>query len=123
MRKLKKATAIIENSFMISGRGIVVELMHSELGLKKHTVLISKKSKLKWIVKARVLFDHAEQKQIIFESESVEYLLCSFNSIEKKNQSIQSILEKEKQQIFQYYLTPIKHENKPIDGEKLIISI
>jgi len=122
MSELKTATAIIENSFKISGRGIVVDLKHSEEGLNKNTVLTSKNLKLQWIVKARVLFDHAVHKQIIFESEATEYLLCSFNSIDKKKDSIQSIVNKEKQGIFQYYLEPVKHDNKPIEGELLVLN-
>ena len=115
-RKLKTTIAVIENSFKISGRGIVVELKHSENGLKEGTVLTSDKSKLNWTVKARILLDHAVHKQTVFDNESVEYLLCSFSSVEKKNKSIQSIVDKEKHGIFQYYLDPQDHDNKPVDG-------
>ena len=116
------AIALTENSFNITGLGMIVDLQHSQLGLKKKTILTSKQSGLSWEVKARVLFDHAVDKQIVFDSESVEFMLLKFSSTEKKEESILNIRSKESQKIFQYYLKPIEHSSKPEDKEKLVIN-
>ncbi len=104
------------------GRGIVLELQHTLLGLQQGTILIAKSSNLKWKISARILFNHAVHQQKHFKCESVEYSLFSFSSLEKRNKSIQAIVNKENQGIFQYMIESIEHGNKPEDGEVLIIS-
>ncbi|MTI20967.1 hypothetical protein E1176_08030 [Fulvivirga sp. RKSG066] len=119
--KETKAIALTRNSFNIPGRGVVVELQHYQQGLEKGTLLTSEYSGLSWKVKARILFDHAEGKQVIFKNESTEYLLLRFNNSQKRGQSLEVIKKKESNNIFHYYLKPIEHSNKPPDREKLTI--
>ena len=64
---MNKSIAITENSFKVTGRGIITEIGHSENGLTKDIELISEKSGLAWKVIARILFDHAVHKQKIFD--------------------------------------------------------
>ena len=118
---MNHATAITEDSFRISGRGLILELNHLEEGLPKGTVLISDKTGLRWKVIARVLFDHAVQEQRIFESESVEYMLMRFETSVKRMKSIEGIKDREKQDIYQYFMKPIGHDSKPPQGEELLI--
>jgi hypothetical protein len=117
-----QATAIIEESFNITGRGIVLELQHGEQGLAKGTELIAENSGKTWIVKVRVLFEHAVHEQKIFNSESIDYMLLKFDSIEKRQGSIESIKERESNNIYQYLIEPVKHDEKPKQGEKLKIN-
>lgn len=116
------AIALTENSFNITGLGIMVELQHLRLGLKKGTVLTSEQSGLSWEIKARVLLDHAIDEQTVFDSETAEFMLLKFSTIEKKEESIKNIKTRESQNIFQYYLKPIEHSSKPQEKEKLRIS-
>lgn len=120
--KETKAIALTRNSFNITDRGIVVELQHYQQGLEKGTLLTSEYSGLSWKVKARILFDHSEGKQVIFENESTEYMLLRFNNLEKRDQLLEDIQKKESNNIFQYYLKPIEHSNNPQEEEKLRIN-
>ena len=122
MKDLSQAEAITENSFKLTGIGIVVDLKHSENGLSKNTELISKKSGLTWTVIARVLFDHALREQRMFDSESTEYMRVSFKTVEDMQKSIDGIKEREEQGIYQYYLKPIGHDQKPQEREMLKIN-
>lgn len=119
---MNKAEAITENTLKITGRGLIVDLRHFEKGLPKDIELTSEKSGLTWKIIARVLFDHAIHEQRIFESESTEFMLMRFDNQEKELKSINGIKEREAQNIFQYFLKPIDHEQKPEDGEKLKIN-
>lgn len=117
-----QATALTKNSFNITGRGLVVELQHFQRGLEKGTLLTSEQSGLSWEIMARILFDHAESEQVIFENESTEYMLLKFDSLEKRNQSLEDIRTNESNNIFQYYLKPIEHLKKLKEEEKLRIN-
>ncbi|PWL29119.1 hypothetical protein [uncultured Roseivirga sp.] len=88
----EKAIAITKNSFKITGSGIVIELQHFQPGLERGTVLTSQQSGLSWKVMARILFDHAEGKKIIFENEPTEYMLLKFDSSVKRSKSLEDIL-------------------------------
>ena len=118
---MKKVIAIIKDSFKITGKGIIINLKHSEKGLKKEQLLISNKSGLAWKVASRVLFDHAVHKQIIFENESVNHMLTKFENQSKEKESVKKITEDEAQGIFLYLIKPIRHNNRPSEFEELLI--
>ncbi len=92
-------------------------------GIQKDTVLISSDSGLRWKVLSRILYDHTGGKQKYFESESVEFILLSFGSLSDKESSLNSIIEKERKNIFQYFVKPVGHKEKPTDGERIEIII
>ncbi|WP_299229740.1 hypothetical protein [uncultured Psychroserpens sp.] len=119
---MSDAKAITKDSFKITGRGIVLELQHSENGLSKETKLVSQKSGRTWKVITRVLFDHALAEQKIFNNESTNYMLMRFNSDYEKQKSINRIKKKETENIFQYFVNPIGHSEKPENGEILKIN-
>ncbi len=112
---------ICKESFMINGRGIIVFLKHQEYGLKKDTVLKSKKTNQKWKIESRILCDHAIKSHKIFEAESVNYMRISFKDLESRESSIQKIIKEESKSIFQYIIKPINHNEKPMKGDELII--
>jgi hypothetical protein len=118
---IKEAVSIVENSFLITGRGIILELMHTEDGLGQGTLLESHITDRSWVVKARILFDHAEEYQKKFNSEMTEFMLLKFKIIEEREKSIKNILMKEKNNIYQYLVSPIGHEMKPENNERLKI--
>lgn len=97
---MKLLKAEIEKSYFIKGRGFIVELMHEENGIKKDTILMSEKSGLIWKMQSRLLFDHALNKQRLFEIEDVDYMLLKFENIQKKMKSVDEIVEKENRNIF-----------------------
>lgn len=117
-----QATAIIEECFNITGRGMVLELRHSEQGLAKGTELIAGNSGKIWIVKVRVLFDHAVHEQKIFAAESTDYMLLKFNTVEKRQSSIEAIKERESNNIYRYLIEPVEHDEKPKQGVRLKIN-
>lgn len=114
--------AICKESFTIAGRGIILDLMHSEQGLKQGTILYSEKTKLEWSVECRVLFDHAVDIQKVFENEFANFMLLHFANEEKRQESRNKIIENEQNNIFQYLIKPIRHQYKPEEGEFLIIT-
>ncbi|MGB3465577.1 MAG: hypothetical protein WBA74_09915 [Cyclobacteriaceae bacterium] len=103
---MNQAQALTKNSFKISGRGIVLELRHSENGLAKGTELVAEKSGRTWKVIARILFDHAVGEQKVFEVESVDFILLKYRSTEKRQQSLNEMKERESQNIYQYLVEP-----------------
>lgn len=119
---MDRAIAIIKDSFKITGRGIILELKHYRDGLSINTRLTSEKSGLEWVIIARVLFDHAIDQQKIFENEKFEFALLRFESQEKRRNSIKRIKNRESQNIFQYVVKPLNHNQKSEEGEELIIN-
>jgi hypothetical protein len=114
--------AIVLESFLIQGRGILVELQYFQNGLKEGTMLHSKQSGNRWEVKSRVLFDHVAGVQKEFPDEHKSFMRLKFSSIEKREKSKKNILEKEASGIFQYHLSPHLSQNeKPEKGETLLI--
>ena len=118
---MKKLIAICKESYEITGRGIVLELKHNEPGLNHGTILQSSKTKLKWELDSRIIFDHAADIQKAFENEPVNFMLIKFSDNTKREESRQKIKNKELENIYQYLIKPINHSEKPIDGEELII--
>ena len=116
-------TAICQNSFTIKGRGIILELKHFESGLTSGSILNSKKRGLKWVIKVRILYYHTVEHQLVFENEKSDYMLLRFNSVKSKEASINQIKEKEGQNIFTYLISPVNHEEKPIEGESLELEL
>ena len=117
------AKAICKESFTIPERGIILELMHSEQGLKQGTILhSSEKTKLEWELKNRIIFDHITDIQIVFENEFANFMLLRFASEEQRQASRDKIIENEKNNIFQYLIKPIGHQHKPEEGEYLMIT-
>jgi hypothetical protein len=118
---MSTAKAITKDCFLITGRGLIIELSHSEDGLVKGTQLKSEISGLTWIVESRVLFDHAIEQQKKLKNESIEYLLVRFTSDIEKEKSIETIKEKEANNIYQYFLKFNEQKQKPLSGEELQI--
>ena len=122
-KAINTAEAFTEDSFKITGRGIVLELKHQQEGLPKGTSLIAPERGKSWEVKARILFSAAADQQRVFEVEHVEFALLSFSDQEKRKQSIANIRAKEAENIYQYLIPPIDHDDKPEHGEKLTITL
>jgi hypothetical protein len=110
---MEKLKVLILESFLMKGRGILAEMQHSENGLKQGTVLHSAQTGLSWEVKERVLMDHVLNIQKIFENESTSMMFLKFASQEKRDESIRKLQEKEASGIFQYYLMPLNHKQRP----------
>ena len=90
------AKAICKESFTITGRGIILNLMHSEQGLKQGTILHSEKTKLDWEVESRVLLDHAVDIQKVFENEFANFMLLRFANEKQRQESRDKIIDNEK---------------------------
>lgn len=119
---MKKATAIVKDSFKITRVGPIVFLCHKENGLPSGTKLTSEDSGLVWHVSSRILYSHAAEEQRLFDSESTVVHWLSFGSFKKRTDSIELIKQREEQSIFDYVLKPSNHEEKPIAGEELLIT-
>ena len=120
---MNTAIAICKESFSITGRGIILELIHNTNGLHLGTVLTSKKTKKQWELKARILFDHAVDIQRVFNNEQTEFASVNFSTMEKREESRKKIKEKEDNNTYQYMIKPMEHSEKPEDGEELIINL
>lgn len=117
---IEKVT-ICKKSFTITGRGIIIYLEHKELGLPRGTILLSREPDKKWQIDSRVFSYHTINVHKRFENETINYEHFVFNSIEKKEASIQQIKKEEANSIYQYFIKPIDHNEKPIEGQELIL--
>jgi hypothetical protein len=113
--------ALVVTSFNITGRGVITDIQHLRQGLPTGTQLISTESGKAWRIKNRLLFNHTEREQKVFSNEEPVYALFSFGSAEKLLHSKKTILEWEAQHIYQYWLEPVSHADKPREGEVLTI--
>ncbi|UZR99354.1 hypothetical protein [Chondrinema litorale] len=118
---MSPVVARVKESFNITGRGIVLELMHHENGLESGTILLSTSRKLKWEVRARVIQEIIGFNPKIFENEKIEFSLFKYSSFEARDIALQNTIQNEKDHIFQYMIRPIGHENKPLNNEELEI--
>jgi len=98
---------------------ILVDLKHSLNGLKKGTTLKSKSRNLIWKVNSRTIFVQAQQKRFEGETEFTQHF--SFRSSDDISKFMKMIAVKEAQEIYQYGIIPIEHDNKPLYGEELEI--
>ncbi|MCI5058392.1 MAG: hypothetical protein MRY83_19935 [Flavobacteriales bacterium] len=115
--------AHIKGSFKITGRGVVVFIEHGEEGLPSGIKLISVNTNRTWLVKSRVLCDHAIGQHKIFPNETMDYAQMRFASEEKRLASIHKIKREESLGIYQYMITPVDHDEKPEEGEILNIEM
>lgn len=120
--EIDEAIAFVEDSFKITGRGIIIALQHNQEGLKRETRLESLATGHIWEVKARIIFDHTENEQKRFDYENIEFMLLSFKTIEDRNKSKTKILLKEASNLYQYLVVPISHDMKPENKERLKIT-
>ena len=120
---MENVKAITKDSFQITGRGIILEINHNLQGLPKGTILKSKVNNLNWEVISRVIFHHPEFKQIHFEIETQDYMRITFDTNEKLLKSVEQIFQKEKDNIYQYLIKPLDHNQKPNNEEYLEIKL
>lgn len=111
----------ILDSWILTGQGIVAELKHNETGLPFRTKLESLRTGKLWTVKSRLLFNHTTDEQKKFPNEKETLMFLTFKSSGNLEKSRTDILDKEKHNVFQYYLDPVGHNEKPTTGDKLKI--
>jgi hypothetical protein len=111
---------IIE-SWEIPNRFFIAEIKHDLEGLKEGTILVSKKSGLRWKLQKRIVHSHTVNGQKKFEIETLQYVRSSFKSPEQMEESISKILEQEKNGIFNYTIIPMEHNSKPMPLDELTI--
>ena len=100
---------------------IIVELENSHNGLPTGTILFSKNSERQWFVENRIIESIASEeiKRFPFEREKIIHLNIIPTS--NRNKVISSLIEKNKNNIFQYQIRPINHEEKPELNEILSV--
>lgn len=111
----------VKERFRITGRGIIVLLQHQQNGLARGDVLVSEMSQKEWSVEARVLYGHALDVHQIFSNEVMEYVRVSFKGVDKLKEGISSIKVDEDNDIYNYRIKPIHHDDVPEKGEKLVL--
>lgn len=113
-------TIQVIDSWDLTSRGIIAELKHQLDGLPTGSIIKSQTTDKEWRVKNRILFHHTLDKQKKFPNEITTYTHSSFGSVDNMLASEKKILEREKQNIFQYQLQPLEHNSKPVVGDTLL---
>ena len=109
---------LVKKCFKITGRGFVVEIQHSENGLPKGLKLLSENGQI-WEIKSRVIFSHVENHNF-FSIETQSPILIKFTDLEKRKESIDKILAKEKLNIFQYMIHNPTSTDSELNEEDLL---
>jgi hypothetical protein len=114
--------------YTITGRGLLTEIQHTLDGLPPNTVLMDPSSKQAWVVKKRVLSGllMMADSEIFFDCETeFEHLSFAFKTEAERDKAFRNELEKRKQNIYGYLLTPtMGHSNaKPEPGSTLLVHI
>jgi len=114
--------------YTITGRGLLTEIQHSLDGLPPNTILMDPSSKQAWAVKKRVLSGllMMADSEIVFDCETeFEHLSFAFKTEAERDKAFHNELEKRKQNIYGYLLTPtMDHSNvKPEPGSTLLVQI
>lgn len=113
--------AIVRESFVITGRGIVACLQHTEFGLPSGTLLQAKDSGWQWRIGARILIAGLIDRHRRFDREHVQYQHFSFTDQEARDTFIERIIKREDEGIYQYWIFPLDHDAKPGTDEPLRI--
>lgn len=108
------------DSWNLTSRGIIADLRHRLEGLSTGSVIKSQTTGKEWRVNNRILFHHILDKQRKFPNEITTYTHSSFGSVDNMLASEKKILEREKQNIFQYQLKAVGHNSKPVVGDTLL---
>lgn len=108
------------DSWDLTSRGIIADLRHQLEGLPPGSIIKSQTTGKEWRVNNRILFHHTLYKQRKFPNEITTYIRLSFASVDNMLASEKKILEREKQNIFQYQLQAVGHNSKPIVREVLL---
>lgn len=116
-------TIEIIESFLLTNRGVIVDIRHELDGVPAGSVIRSSTSGDEWVVKHRMLFSHVQEKQRKFPNEAVAYTHFKFKNFEAMENSAKKILDQEMQNIFEYFLATNNTNTKPKKGDKLVIQI
>jgi hypothetical protein len=109
------------DSWDLTSRGIIADLQHQLDGLPTGSIIKSQTTDKEWRVNNRILFHHTLDRQKKFPNEITTYTHSSFGSVDNMLASEKKILEREKQNIFQYQLQSVGHNSKPVIGDTLLL--
>jgi hypothetical protein len=110
---------VVETSFSITHRGIIVFLQHDLAGLPASTRLRSSTNGQLWSVRSRVVYSHLMTQHRLFENETLDYMTLSFSDVGKLEASAARTQQQEQRGVYQYFLQGIGHDLKPQSGEPL----
>lgn len=121
---MKRSDTIeIIESFLLTNRGVIVDIRHELDGIPAGSIIRSFSSGDEWAVKHRILFSHVHEKQRKFPNEAVAYTHLEFKNFEAMESSAKRILDQETQNIFEYFLETNESNTKPVKGDKLVIQL
>lgn len=119
---MKKSFQIkIIDSFQISNLRTIVFVQNENAGLPTDSILKSGSGK-SWVVKNRIIeFPDLENPE--FDEETTTHLHLKFSSLENKTESEQQAVQRIFQNIYQYQLEGIGHDEKPAINEELEVVV
>ncbi|AOW19332.1 hypothetical protein LPB138_00940 [Urechidicola croceus] len=116
-----KKTVKIIDSWNITGFGIIAELENIHDGITKGTKLKSQETGLTWIVESRIVETLAIDSLKRFPNETETPMHLNFKSVSKLENAKETIIKKNRNRVFKYRLKPSKQNEKPKNGEILLI--
>ena len=111
---------LILESFKITDEKIIAIIQHYKNGLPKGTRLLSKDNFI-WEVAQRVISNIGSTEHILFPDEEIVTAFFQIRNSEVDGQAgiRQKIVERERNNIFEYIVKPIGHNTKPATNEIL----
>ncbi|MCB9233050.1 MAG: hypothetical protein H6581_15440 [Bacteroidia bacterium] len=110
----------IVNYWNVSSVGLIVELYAPAEGPLTDLILWSHELQKQWMVRSRLIYNHALDEQTRFPGEREQMLFLSFEDAEKADHSRSKLLLNEAKGIFQYLFQPLGHSTDPLVGDRLI---
>ena len=101
--------------------GSIMEIKHTEPGLPKGLKLRGTRSSLEWIVDSRIIFSPAVLLHTRFDCETEVLMKIKMSPLSAITKFKQKIVDKERNCIYQYRLTPVNHTSHPDKQDELCI--
>ena len=116
---------LVTDSFLLTGRGMIVFLQNVENGLPEGTNLTSKSRNLTWKIILRQLWLHTikEEKRFSNERETIAHASLNLSAYPNEEDPIKVIVDKHLSYGKEYLIEPIGHKEKPQVNEVLEIKV
>jgi hypothetical protein len=110
----------VSSSYLLTGRGMATFIKNASEGLPENTILYSEKRNLKWKVIYRMLWFHSMHVVTRFPNEKEVIGHASFG-FDDNGDPLEKAIATALESGAEYILLPINHQEKPGEGEFLIV--
>ena len=113
----------IIDSFHLKSIGDIILLQHEEDGLPNGTVIRLEGTTRTWEIAGRVLYAHADDKQLLFNNETELIGRPQFSNPTDLQAFAERLVQQEGDNIFHYAIEAVGHSAKPAAGAVYTLEI